>query len=437
MTWKKLKRNNNYSINENGHLTLGGVETVELAHQYGTPLMVMDENAIRTQCRLYKSAMTRYFGGASTIHYASKALSCKAIYRIMKDEGVGVDLVSLGEMYTAKAAGFDLSRACLHGNNKTDAEIAKAISAGIGEFMVDSFEELESLDRIAGEQGVKQRIMLRLTPNIDAHTQKAIATGQLDSKFGTPIATGQAERLVKLALTKENLVLEGFHSHIGSLIFEYEPYIQQAQVMFEFMADIKAKTGYTAQKINLGGGFAVRYTADQPQVDIEANICKIAAEVDKICASYGLDRPAILMEPGRSIVAAAGVTLYTVGTVKEIEGYRTYVSVDGGMTDNPRYALYQSRYEVLLANRAAEKKDLICTVAGRCCESGDLIGEGMALQTPQRGDTLAVLVTGAYNYSMASNYNRVPRPAMVFVKDGEDRLVIRRETYEDLYRNDL
>jgi diaminopimelate decarboxylase len=282
-----------------------------------------------------------------------------------------------------------------------------------------------------------QRIMLRVTPNIDAHTQKAIATGQLDSKFGTPIATGQAERLVKLALTKKNLMLVGFHSHIGSQIFEYEPYIEQAKVMFEFMADMRAKTGYTAEKINLGGGFGVRYTADQPAVDIVGNIQKIAAQVNEICDSYGFDRPVILMEPGRSIVAAAGITLYTVGTVKEIEGYRTYVSVDGGMTDNPRYALYQSRYEALLANRAAEKKDLICTIAGRCCESGDLIGEGMALQTPVRGDILAVLVTGAYNYSMASNYNRVPRPAVVMIGKDGPYTAVRRETPEDLLRCDL
>ncbi|MBQ7353944.1 MAG: diaminopimelate decarboxylase [Clostridia bacterium] len=426
-----------YSINSLGHLAVGGVDTVALAEKYGTPLYVIDENAIRAQCRLYKSAMEHCFGTDSTIHYASKALSCKAIYRILQEEGIGVDLVSPGELYTAKAAGFDLTKASFHGNNKTDREIENAILNGIGEFMVDSFEELEAIDRIAGEQGVMQRIMLRLTPNIDAHTQKAILTGQLDSKFGTPIATGQAERLVRLALCKKNLVLEGFHSHIGSQIFEYEPYIEQAKVMFEFMADMKQKTGYEAKKINLGGGFAVRYTHDQPSVDIVGNIEKICAEVDRLVAQYKLNRPAILMEPGRSIVAAAGVTLYTVGTVKEIEGVRTYVSVDGGMTDNPRYALYQSRYEALLANRAAEKKDLICTIAGRCCESGDLIGEGMALQTPVRGDILAVPVTGAYNYSMASNYNRVPRPAMVFVADGKDRQVIRRETYEDLCRNDI
>lgn len=426
-----------YTVTADGHLAVGGKDTVQLAKQYGTPLYVMDEAAIRNQCRLYKRAMSRYFGEGSAIHYAGKALSCKAIYRIMQEEGIGVDLVSLGELYTAKAAGFDLSHACLHGNNKTDEELSLAISEGVGEFMVDSFEELEALDRIAGNAGVKQHIMLRLTPNIDSHTQKAISTGQLDSKFGTPIATGQADRLVKLALAKENLILDGFHSHIGSQIFLYEPYIEQAKVMFEFAAEMKEKYGYEAKKIDLGGGFGVRYTSKDPIVDIESNIAKIAAEVDKICEAYGLSHPAVLMEPGRSIVAAAGVTLYTVGTVKTIEGYRTYVSVDGGMTDNPRYALYQSRYEALLANKAAEEKDLVCTIAGRCCESGDLIGEEMALQTPRRGDILAVLVTGAYNYSMASNYNRVPRPAMVFVKDGEDRLVIQRESYADLYQNDI
>ncbi len=426
-----------YAVNDLGHLTVGGVDTVELAQEYGTPLYVLDEDAIRLRCKLYRTAMAEAFGQGSAPHYASKALSCKAIYRIMAEEGMGVDLVSLGELYTARAAGYDLANASLHGNNKPDDELWAAMEAGIGEFMVDSFEELEALDRIAGEMGVTQKIMLRLTPNIDAHTQKAILTGQLDSKFGTPIATGQAERLVRLALTKQNLSLQGFHCHIGSQIFEYEPYIEAAKVMFAFMAEMKQKTGYEAAKINLGGGFAVRYTEDQPHVDIAGYIFIIAAAVKRLCVAHGLKMPAILMEPGRSIVAAAGVTLYTVGTVKEIEGVRTYVSVDGGMTDNPRYALYQSRYEAVLANHANRPRDLICTIAGRCCESGDLIGENMPLQTPVRGDLLAVLVTGAYNYSMASNYNRVPRPAMVAVSEGKSRLIIRRETYEDLIRNDL
>ncbi|MGM9680526.1 MAG: diaminopimelate decarboxylase [Eubacteriales bacterium] len=426
-----------YQIGENGHLTIGSADTVELARKYGTPLYVMDENTVRRNMRIYKTATERYFGKGSGIHYASKALSCKEMYRIAADEGIHVDLVSLGELYTAKAAGFPLKDACLHGNNKTDREICAAMEAGIGEFMVDSFEELEALDRIAGEMGKVQPIMLRLTPNIDPHTQKAISTGELDSKFGTPIVTGQAEKLVRLTLSKKNVLLEGFHSHIGSQTFESQPYLDQIQVMIEFMADMKEKTGYEAKKINLGGGFGVAYTENDPKVDYENNIRAIGAALDSLCASYHLNRPAILMEPGRSIVAAAGLTLYTVGSVKEIEGVRTYVSVDGGMTDNPRYALYQSRYTALIANKAAEPKTLCCTVAGRCCESGDLIGENMMIQPAERGDILAVLVTGAYNYSMASNYNRVPRPAMVFVKDGTDRLVIRRESYEDLYRNDI
>ncbi|MGM9636502.1 MAG: diaminopimelate decarboxylase [Eubacteriales bacterium] len=426
-----------YNIGTNGNLTIGGTDTVELAKKYGTPLYVMDENTVRANMRTYQSAAERYFGKGSEIHYASKALSCKEIYRIAADEGIYVDLVSLGELYTAQAAGFPLEKACLHGNNKTDSEIRAAIEAGVGEFMVDSFEELEALDRIAGEMGKIQPIMLRLTPNIDPHTQKAISTGELDSKFGTPIVTGQAEKLVRLALSKKNVLLMGFHSHIGSQIQESQPYRDQMLVMLEFMADMKAKTGYEAKKINLGGGFGVAYTENDPRVDYENNIREIGAVLDELCGKFQLNKPAILMEPGRSIVAAAGLTLYTVGSVKEIEGVRTYVSVDGGMTDNPRYALYQSKYTALIANKASEPKTLNCTIAGRCCESGDLIGENMMIQPAERGDILAVLVTGAYNYSMASNYNRVPRPAMVFVRDGQDRLAIRREPYEDLYRNDI
>jgi diaminopimelate decarboxylase len=426
-----------YDVNENGNLTIGGADTVRLAAKYGTPLYVMDENTIRQNMRIYRRATEKYFGVGSGIHYASKALSCKEMYRIALDEGIQVDLVSLGELYTAQAAGFPLERACLHGNNKTDEEIRLAIQAGIGEFMVDSFEELEAVDRIAYEMGKIQPVMLRLTPNINPHTQKAISTGELDSKFGTPIATGQAEKLVQLALTKKNISLEGFHSHIGSLTFESQPYIDQTRVMLEFMADMKQKTGYEAKKINLGGGFGVAYTEKDPKIDFEENIRQIGSVVDGMCQEMGISKPAILLEPGRSIVAAAGITLYTVGSVKEIEGVRTYVSVDGGMTDNPRYALYQSRYTALIANKANQPKTLTCTIAGRCCESGDMIGENMELQPTVRGDILAVLVTGAYNYSMASNYNRVPRPAMVFVKDGIDRLVIKRESYENLYQNDL
>lgn len=427
----------NYFVNEKGHFAISGVDTVELAKKYGTPLYVLDENKVRENVRLYNRAMKKYFTKNSKIHYASKALSIKALYRVLKEEGASIDVVSLGELYTAKAAGFDLANAALHGNNKTDADLMAALDENVGEIVVDSFEELEILDVLAKQAGKKPKILLRITPNIDCHTLKAVSTGQLDSKFGTPIETGQAMKLVKLALSKENLELEGFHCHCGSQVFEVQPFVDQARVMFGFMSDVKAKTGYEAKVMDIGGGFGVRYTEDDPHVDIEDNIRQISEEIKRICAEKSLKMPDILMEPGRSIVASAGVTLYTVGSVKEIEGYRTYVAVDGGMTDNPRYALYKSRYEVLIANKADRPKDLVCTVAGRCCESGDMIGEEMRLQTPIRGDILATLVTGAYNFSMASNYNRLPRPAMVFVNNGSEYLAVKRESYEQLYENDI
>ncbi len=426
-----------YGINDKGHFTIGGADTVLLAQKYKTPLYVLDEQTVRENCRVYISAMNKYFKSGSTIHYASKALSFKGIYRIMREEGVNVDLCSLGEIYTAKSAGFDLSKACFHGNNKTDENIRLAIREGIGEFVVDSFEELEALERIAGEEGIVQNAFVRITPNIDCHTLKAISTGQLDSKFGTPIETGQAELLVHRALELKNVRLIGYHCHCGSQVFETQPYVNQTEIMFAFAADIMKKTGYAPEYMNLGGGFGVRYTENDPQIDIAENIRLIAEKEKEICDRFDLPEPKILMEPGRSVVANAGVTLYTVGTVKHIEGYRTYVSVDGGMTDNPRYALYGSKYEVLLANKASQDKDATVTVAGCCCESGDLIGENMKLQKAKRGDILAVTVTGAYNYSMASNYNRVPRPALVIVNNGQDRLGIKRETYEDLFRNDI
>lgn len=426
-----------YGVNEKGHFTLGGVDTVTLADKYQTPLYIVDENLIRLRMRTYKEATEKYFGGQSGIHYASKAFSCKEIYRIAADEGIGVDVVSIGELYTAVSAGFPVDMICFHGNNKTDDDIRTALSFNVGEFMVDSFEELAALDTLAGAMSKRQRIMLRLTPNIDPHTQKAISTGELDSKFGTPIETGQAEKLTKFALSLKNVELEGFHSHIGSQTFETQPFIDQADAMFEFAAKMRDCLGFEAKKINLGGGFGVAYTDADPKIDYIKNISEIGARIDHLCDKYALEKPSVFMEPGRSIVADAGVTLYTVGSVKEIEGVRTYVSVDGGMTDNPRYALYGAKYTALVANKADMPYEIVCTLAGRCCESGDMIGENMPLQRVERGDKVAVLVTGAYNYSMASNYNRVPRAAVVFVKDGTDRLVVRRESLDDIIKCDL
>ena len=423
--------------NEKGNFVFAGLDTVELAKKYGTPLYIMDESKIRDRMILYKKSMNRFFENDSNILYASKALSCKEMYRIANEEGIFVDVVSLGELYTAKFAGFDLNKVFFHGNNKTDFDLEMAVKEEVGEIVVDSFDELEALNNIAVSLNKKQHILIRVTPNIDPHTQKAISTGELDSKFGIPIETGDAERAISVALEKSNIILDGFHSHIGSLTFDVQPFIDQSLVIAKFMKLVKDKFNYESCIINFGGGFGVPYVEDDPEFDIESSIKSISDYFNLYCRDFKLKKPTVFFEPGRSIVADSGITLYTVGTVKRIVNVRTYVSVDGGMTDNPRYALYGSKYECLIANKADSDKNLLCNVVGRCCESGDIIGENLKIQNCSRGDILAVLVTGAYNYSMASNYNRIPRPAMIFIKDGKDRLVIKRETIEDLYKNDI
>lgn len=427
----------NYSVNDEGHFTLCGADAVKLAEKYGTPLYLLDENEVVKQCRTYRNAVKRYFSEKSAIYYASKALSIKEIYRIIEKEDVNADVVSLGELYTAIKAGYTPSRLCMHGNNKTPEEIRAALKYGVGSFVVECFDELDSISEISSDMGVCANILLRITPNIDCHTLEAISTGKLDSKFGVPIETGQAEKFVEKALSLPCLNLIGYHCHCGSQVFEYEPYLDQLEVMMRFSADMKEKFGYTPEYLNIGGGFGVRYNEDEGEIDIENSIRLIGEKLTELCEKLSLARPHILMEPGRSIVASAGVTLYTVGSVKNIGDFRTYVTVDGGMSDNPRYALYKSRYEALIANRANMPKDIVCSIAGRCCESGDLIGEDMPLQSAKRGDILAVTVTGAYNYSMASNYNRIPRPAMVVIKDGDDRLAVKRESLDNIIENDI
>lgn len=426
-----------YGINEQGHLTLGGADTVELAKKYGTPLYLLDENKIRRQCRIYKEALEKHFPEGSMPLYASKALSFVDIYKIVKDERIGIDIVSPGELYTALSAGFDVSCACFHGNNKTDADIEYGISSNVGYIVVDSKEELEAVDKIAEKLGKTQNILLRITPGIDPHTLQAINTGKVDSKFGTPIIENKAEEITALALSKKNAKLCGFHCHIGSQIFEPTPFTDAAKVMISFISDIKDKYGFETDVLNIGGGFAVRYLPEHSEVNIAEYIADIAKSITSLCEKFSVKMPKIFMEPGRSIVAAAGVTLYTVGTRKEIPGFKNYISIDGGMPDNPRYALYQSPYSVLCADRANAPKDYKATICGRCCESGDLIAEDIAVAKMDRGDTLAVLVTGAYNYSMASNYNRIPRPPIVIVNDGKDRLSVRRESFEDLIKNEV
>ena len=424
-------------VNEKGHLTIGTLDTVELAHTYGTPVYVFDENVIRENIRTYLASAAEHFGADALPLFASKAFCCKEIYRIAREEGIGIDCVSGGELYTAKAAGFPAERIYFHGNNKTDADIAQALDMGVGTFVVDNTEELLALDAAATARGIRQRILLRITPGIDPHTHAKITTGNVDSKFGSAIVTGQAMAIVKKALACPAIHLVGIHCHIGSQIFSVEPFTDAASIMIRFLADIRTETGVTLPELSLGGGLGVRYTEYDPEIDYRSAIAEMASVIRTYAEEHGMKMPRIVLEPGRSIVAAAGITLYTVGSVKEIPGFRNYVSVDGGMPDNPRYALYQSQYTALVANRAAEEKNYRATLAGRCCESGDLLGENMELQRPVRGDVIAVLVTGAYNYAMASNYNRIPRPPVVFVKNGVPRLVVKRESFEDLLKNEL
>lgn len=422
----------NLSVNEQGHLTLCGADTVDLAKKYGTPLYLLDETRVREKCRTYNRAMKTYFSPEARPLYASKALSFKGIYRLAKEEGMAVDAVSPGEIYIALAAGMNPADIYFHGNAKTTADIHYAMDAGIGYFIADNMVELKRISDYAKEKGMTQKVLLRITPGIDPHTFDAVNTGKVDSKFGSAIATGQAEEIFRYACSLENVELCGFHCHIGSQIFDEKPFCDAADLMLTFMVTLRDKYGYTAKTLNLGGGIGVRYTENDPYIDIEDTLRLVGGHLHAICEETGYPMPQILMEPGRSLVADAGVTLYEVQNVKTITGYKSYAAIDGGMTDNPRYALYQSRYTVLLANRADEEADFTCTVAGRCCESGDLIGENMLLPKPNVGDILAVLVTGAYNYAMASNYNCITKLPIVMIADGKDTLAVRRETYADM-----
>ncbi len=427
----------NISVNAEGHLCFAGGDTVELARKYATPLYLLDENKIREKCRIYQRAMKSAFGEEALPLYAGKALCIKDVYRIMREEGMGIDVVSSGEIFTAARGGFPMERAYFHGNNKTDADISYAMDNGVGYFVCDNEEELLAIEREAAARGIKQRMLIRVAPGIDPHTHKAISTGSVDSKFGAAIETEQALALITLAIGQPHISLEGIHCHIGSQIFETQPFIDAARIMVTFAAAVRDASSYILREINIGGGMGVPYLEEHPRIDYAANIAEIAQAMRACCEEHRFPMPRVRMEPGRSIVADAGMTLYTVGTLKSIPGFRNYVSVDGGMPDNPRYALYESPYTVVMANRMNDECDTVCTVAGRCCESGDLIQEGVALPKPERGDLLAVLTTGAYNYAMASNYNRLPRPAMVRLRDGEDSLILRRETFEDLIRNEL
>ena len=428
---------NNITV-ENGILHFAGQDTTKLAAQYGTPLYLMDEDKIREKCRAYKHAFEKHFGPSAQPLYASKACCFKRIYEIMREEGMGIDVVSSGEIYTAKMAGFDLSQAYFHSNNKTDEDIRFAIENGIGYFVADNEEEVKAVEAEAARRGIRQKLLLRLTPGIDPHTYEAVATGKVDSKFGTAIETGQAAEIVKFTLEQPHVELMGFHCHVGSQVFEEDIFERAAVVMLEFIAEMKEKLGYTAPMLDLGGGYGVRYVDTDPYLDIETKVADVADAIKETCARLGIEVPEIHMEPGRSIVADAGMTLYTIGTVKKIPGYKNYVSIDGGMGDNPRFALYGSKYTCFVANKMNEICDFKCDLVGRCCESGDIIQEHIVVPSNVgRGDIVAVCTTGAYNYTMASNYNRLGRPPVVMLSGGESYVAVRRESFEDLVRNDV
>lgn len=421
---------------KNSNLTIGGCDTTELVKKYGTPLYVMDENTIRNNCRMFKKSIDENYEKGLVL-YASKALNCLEMCRIVNEEGLGIDCVSGGEIYTALKSGFPAEKIYFHGNNKTTDEMIYAIENKVGTFIVDNHFELEELNFLASERNTNVNIMFRIKPGIDAHTHSFIRTGQIDSKFGFALENGEAFEAVKRAKEMSNLNLIGLHCHIGSQIFMDTPFIEAAKVMMKFYKKIKDELDVELKALNLGGGFAIKYLETDEHISYELYMKKVADVINSYCKENNLIVPMILIEPGRSIVGGAGITLYKVGAVKEIENVRNYVTIDGGMGDNPRYALYQSDYKVLIANKADKECDYTATVAGKCCESGDLIQENVKIPKPEKNDVLAVLSTGAYNYSMASNYNRIPRPEMVMIKDGSARTIIKRESYEDIVKNDI
>jgi len=424
------------SVNAKNHLDIGGCDTVDLINEFGSPLYVMDESLIRKNCRTYKNAIDVCYNGKGKIAFASKAFSCKYMYRIAKDEGLAIDVVSGGELYTAIQADFPMSEVYFHGNNKSYEEIEMAIQNKVGRIVVDHIYELDTINEVAARLGAVPKISFRIKPGIDAHTHEFMHTGQIDSKFGVALETGEAMDIIKYAISLENVETVGVHCHIGSQIFIREPFELAAKRLINLMCDVKAQTGVTLSELNLGGGYGIKYLESDNPISYDEYIKAVSEVIKAVAAELKFELPSVVMEPGRSIVGPAGITLYTIGAVKEIPNIRTYISVDGGLTDNPRYTMYEALYDAVVANKAGDARTHSYRVSGRCCETDTLIPE-IKLCEVKPGDMLAVLATGAYNYAMASNYNKLPRPAVVMVNNGAAKIAVKRETYEDLIKNDL
>ena len=427
-------------VNSEGHLEIGGADCMQLAKEFGTPLYVFDEQHIRDMMRTYRNTIEERYDGNGLVLYASKAFSCMAIYGIAKEEGLGIDVVSGGELYTARKAGFPADKIYMHGNNKLPRELRDALDYGVGCIVLDAASEAKILDGMAEESGKVQDVLIRINPGIEAHTHAYVQTATPDSKFGFSVANGSALAMTEQVLAYKHLRLRGFHCHIGSQIFEKQSFVLAAARCMQFIADVKAQLGFEADTLDLGGGFGIWYAEGDRKIAPSGYREYLVALIDEIkrCSeALGVRRPYLLIEPGRSIIGEAGITLYTVGAIKEIPGIRKYVAIDGGMFDNPRYCLYQSRYTALIADRADAQPTEKVAIAGKCCESGDLIGVDMPLPEAKIDDVIAILSTGAYNYSMASNYNHNLIPPAVLVKDGKAKYIVKPQTYEDLTRRDV
>jgi diaminopimelate decarboxylase len=423
-------------VNEKGHLVFDGCDAVELAKEYGTPLYVISESEIRRRCKRIKEHFTNKYPDTQAL-YASKAMSNMAIYKIIKEEGMGIDVVSGGELYTAVKAGFPTEKIYFHGNNKTPDEIKLGIDNNIGCFVIDNDYEIANIQKLAFESGKKVKALLRITPGVSGHTHEAISTGHADTKFGFSIKDNVALNAVRTVLGCSNIHFAGIHCHIGSNIYHIEDYREAVKIMTALALQIKLELGVEIEELNMGGGFGVFDHDLDKHVDVVDFIEVIMNTIEEQCNVKNIKRPRILIEPGRWIMGESGITLYTIGTIKDIKGIRKYVSVDGGMTDNPRHALYKAIYKATVANKANDSCTDTVTIAGKCCESGDILIRNLKTPELESGDILAVYGTGAYNYSMSSNYNRLTKPALVMVNNGESRVIVRRETYEDLLKYEI
>jgi diaminopimelate decarboxylase len=419
-----------------GRLRIGGLDAQELTREFGSPLYVFDETELRAGMREYREAFENRHADTE-VTYASKAYLSRFMAAVCREEGIGLDIVSGGELAIALAAGFPVEHCHFHGNNKGEEELREALAAGVGRIIVDNFHELELLDRVARAMGKVQPIILRLSPGVDARTHAKTTTGTLDTKFGLPISTGHATQAVADAQRMSGVGLVGLHCHLGSPLFDIEPYDEANAVMLSFAGEMARTNGLRLREYSPGGGFAAQYVRERPAPDINVYAEAIVSSFKRRCEENGLPLPHLFVEPGRSLVARACVALYTAGARKQVEGLRTWVSVDGGMADNIRPAMYDAKYEAVVVNRADDDPIETVTIAGKYCESGDILAKDVRLPATSPGDVIAMPAAGAYAITMSSNYNMALRPAIVVVKEGKARLIRRRETYEDLMRTDI